>query len=120
MCLTHNEENSAVAERFIYQNFEKKIYKHMTTLLKNVYMDQLDEIVDKYNKTCHGTIKMKPADAQLDTYIGYGVEHNDKNPNFRVDDRVKISKCQNFFAKCYPPNWCEEVFAIKKVKNTLP
>ena len=29
-----------------------------------------------------------------------------------------MSKCENIFAKGYSPNWSEEVFAIKKVKNT--
>ena len=33
---------------------------------------------------------------------------------------VRISKCKNIFAKGYTPNWSEEVFVIKKVKNTVP
>ena len=31
-----------------------------------------------------------------------------------------ISKYKNIFAKGYIPNWCEEVFEITKVKNTVP
>ena len=34
----------------------------MTLTLKHVYIDKLDDIVNKYNKTYHSTIKMKPAD----------------------------------------------------------
>ena len=45
---------------------------------------------------------------------------NDKDPKFKVGDRVRISKYKNNFAKGYKPNWSEEVFVIKKVKNTIP
>ena len=45
---------------------------------------------------------------------------NDKNPKFKVGDHVRISKYKNIFAKGYSPNWSEEVFVIKKVKNTVP
>ena len=41
-------------------------------------------------------------------------------PEFKVGDHVRISKYKNIFAKGYMPNWSEEVFVIKKVKNTVP
>ena len=61
MYSTYNEGNSVVAERFI-RTLKNKIYKHMTTISKNVYFDVLDDIVNKYSNTYHKTIKMKPAD----------------------------------------------------------
>ena len=45
---------------------------------------------------------------------------NDKDPKFKVGGHVRISKFKNIFAKGYTPNWSEEVFVIKKVKNTVP
>ena len=54
----------------------------MTAVSKNVYIDQLDEILDKYNKKYHRAIKMKTADTKLDLYIDYGVEPNDKDHKF--------------------------------------
>ena len=45
---------------------------------------------------------------------------NDKDPQFKVGDQVKISQCKNIFAKGYTPNCSEEFFVIKKVKNTVP
>ena len=39
---------------------------------------------------------------------------------FKVGDNVRISKCENTFAKGYVPNWSKEVFVIKKVLNTVP
>ena len=45
---------------------------------------------------------------------------NDNDPKFKVGDHVRISKYKNNFAKDYTPNWSEEVFMIKEVKNTVP
>ena len=64
MYSTYNEGKSVVTERFI-RTLENKIYKHMTAVSKNIYLDVLKDIVDKYNNTCHSTIKMKPIDVNL-------------------------------------------------------
>ena len=66
MCSSHNEGNSVVAERFI-RTLKIKIYQYMTSVSKNVYIDKLDDIVNKYNNTYHSIIKMKPADVKLST-----------------------------------------------------
>ena len=58
MYSTHNEEKVVVAEKFI-RTLKLKIYKYMTSILKNVYIDKLDDIVNKYKNTYHSTIKMK-------------------------------------------------------------
>ena len=71
----------------------------MTSILKNVCIDKLDDIVDEYNNTYQRTIKMKPADAEDNTYIGFKKEINDKDPKFKVGDHVRISKYKNMFAK---------------------
>ena len=63
---------------------------------------------------------MKPANVKDNTYINFKKEVNDKNRKFKVGDHVRISKYKNIFAKGYTPNWSEEVFVIKKVKNTVP
>ena len=91
----------------------------MTSISKNVYIDKLDERVNEYNNTYHTTIKMKPTDVKDNTYINTDKDANDKDPKFKVGDRVRISKYKNIFAKGYTPSWSEEVFVIKKVKNTV-
>ena len=63
---------------------------------------------------------MKSADVKGNTYINSTKEVNDKDPKFKVGDHVRISKFKNNFAKGYTPNWSEEVFVIKEVKNTIP
>ena len=92
----------------------------MTSVSKNVYIDKLDNIVNEYNNTYHRTLKMKPVDVKDNTYIDFEKEVNDKDPKFKVGDHVRISKYKNIFAKGYTPNWSEEVFVVKKVKNTVP
>ena len=52
-------------------------------------------------------------------YIDFKKEVNDTDPKFKVGDHVRISKYKNIFAIGYTPNWYEEVFVIKKVKNTV-
>ena len=115
----NNEGKSVVAERFI-RTLKNKIYKYMTSVSKNVYIDKLDDIVNEYNNTYHRTIKMKPVDVKDNTYIDFKKEVNDKNPKFKVGDHVRISKYKNIFAKGHTPNWSEEVFVIKNVKHTVP
>ena len=119
MYSTNNEGKSVIAERFI-RPLKNKIYKYMNSISKNVYIDKLDDIVKKYNNTYHKSIKMKPVDIKDNTYIGFKKEVNDKNPKFKVGDRVRISKYKNIFAKGYMPNSSEEIFIIKKIKNTVP
>ena len=119
MYSTHNEVKSVVAERFI-RTLKSKIYKYMTSISKNVYIDKLDDIVNGYNNTYHTTIKTKPIDVKDNTYINTSKKINNKDPKFIVGDHVRISKYKNIFAKEYMPNWGEEVFVIKKFKNTVP
>ena len=115
----HNEGKSFVAETFI-RTLKNKIYKFMTAVSKNVYIDKLDNIVNEYNNTYHRTIKMKPVDVKDNTYIDFEKEVNDKDPKFKICDHVRFSKHKNILAKRYMPNWSKEVFDISKIKNTVP
>ena len=54
----HNKGKSVVAGIFI-RTLKNKIYKYMTSISKNVCIDKLDDIVNKYNNTYHRAIKMK-------------------------------------------------------------
>ena len=116
MYSTHNKRKSVVAERLI-RTLKNKVYKYMTSVSENVYIDKLDDIVNEYNNTYH---RMKPIDVKDNTYINIGKDVNDENPKFKVGDHVRILKYKNIFAKGYTPNWSEEIFMIKKIKNTIP
>ena len=61
---------------------------------------------------------MKPANVKSSIYIDFNKENNKEDSKLNVSDLVRISKYKKIFAKDYVPNWSEEVFVIKKVKNT--
>ena len=63
---------------------------------------------------------MKPVDVKDNTYIDFKKEDKEKNLKFEVGDHVRISKYKNIFTKGFMPNWSEEIFVIKKIKNTVP
>ena len=88
---THNEGKSVFAERFIW-TLKNKIYKYMTSVSKNVYIDKLDDIVNKCNNIYHSTIKMKPINVKSNTYIDSSKEINGRNPKLKIGDIVRILK----------------------------
>ena len=118
MYSTYNEGKSVVAERIV-RTLKNKIYKYMTSVSQNVYIDKLDDILNKYNNT-YRTIKVKPIDVKDNTYVNIDQEVNDKDPKFKVGDHVRISKYKNTFTKSYNQNLSEEIFVIKGIKNTIP
>ena len=103
----HNEGKSVVAERFI-RTLKNKIYKYMTEISKNVYVDKLDDRVNEYNNAYHRKTKMKPVDVKNNTYFDFEKEANNKDPKFKIGDQVRIK------------NWAEDIFVINKIKNTVP
>ena len=118
MYSTNNEGKSVIAERFI-RTLKNKTYKYMTSVSKNVYINKLDDVVKEYKNTYHTSIKMKSTDVKDNTYIDFEKKVNN-DPKFNVGDHVRISKYKNIFTKGYMPNWSEEIFIIKKIKNTVP
>ena len=116
---TYLHNNDIDAERFI-RNLKNKMYKYMNSVSKNVYIDKWDDIVHKYNNTYHSTITMKPVGVESNTYVDSSKEIIDKDPKFKIGKIVGTLKNKNIFAKAYIPNWSEEDFVIKKVKNTVP
>ena len=90
MYSTHNEEKSVIVERLI-RTLRNRICKCMTSISKKVYIDKLDDIVNKYNNTYHSTIETKPV--------------NGKNPKLKIGDIFRISKYKNILAKGCTPNY---------------
>ena len=82
----------------------------MKAIGKNVYYDVLDDAVNKYNNTKHSTIKVKPIDVGDNNKRVYIDEHNEK---------VRISRYKNIFAKGYAPNWSSEIFIVDKINDAV-
>ena len=76
----------------------------MTAVSKIVYINKIDDIVGEYNNTYDRTIKMKPIDVKDNTYVDSKKEVNDKDPKFKVGDRLRNSKYKNIFVKGCIPN----------------
>ena len=91
----------------------------MTATGKNVYYNDLDDVVNEYNNTKHSTIKMKPIDVKNNKRV-YNDEHNEKDSKFKVGDRVRISRYKNIFAKGYAPYWSSEIFIVDKINDAVP
>ena len=68
MFSTHNGRRFVIVERFI-RTLKNNIYKYITSISKDMYINKLDDIINKYNITCHRKNKMKPVDVRPSTYI---------------------------------------------------
>ena len=86
------KEKSVVTEGYVLKN---KIYKYMTAIWKkekNVHIDKLNGRFDKCNSAYHITTKRKPIGVKWITNIDFDVERNVKDPKFKFDDHVRVSK----------------------------
>ena len=124
MYSAYNEAKSVVAERFI-RTLKNRIFNQKNVqkclISKNVHFDLLDDIVNKYNNTVHRIINMDDYYAEYNGIAfnedpSMELHSNKKNPEFKVGDKVRISKYENIFAKDYTPNWPEEVLLLIKLK----
>ena len=102
---------------------EPKRTKIINTCLqyqKNVYIDTLDNMVNKYNNTYHRTIKMKLVDVKPSIYIDFSKENNKERLKFKVGYHKRISRYKKILTKDYVPDWSEGLFVTTKDKNTVP
>ena len=95
---TYNEGKSVVAERFI-RTLKNKILKHMAAVSKNAGIDVLNGIVNKYNNTVHRTTKIKPIDATSDSNDKNNEDSDEKDPKFKVGDRVEHQNTKQILLK---------------------
>ena len=90
--------------------------KTTTTIYTGIGTTSEDQqLANELHKTVIKKSKKRKIYSSLqDTYIDYGIEHNDKDPKSKFGNLVRISKYKIFFVKCYIPNLSEEVLVIKK------
>ena len=48
-----------------------------------MYIDKLDNIVNKFSNTYESTIKMKHVDVELSAYLDFIKENNEEDPKFQ-------------------------------------
>ena len=88
MFSTHIKQKFVIVERFI-RTLKNKIYKCMTSIPENVYIDKSDDIVNKCNNIYHSIIKSKPADVKSWTYIDFNQENKKEDPKLKAGEQVK-------------------------------
>ena len=74
----------------------------MTSVSKNMYIDKLSDLVNKYSNTYHNTIKRKLVDVKSSPYIDFNKENNNEDSKFEVSDHIRISKYENIFEVTQP------------------
>ena len=91
----------------------------MTAKDSKCYLPYLNKLVDKYNNTYHNSINKKPINADYSP-LTEKIETNQKSPQFKVNDRFRITRYKNIFSKGYITNWPREIFVIDSVLETSP
>ena len=79
----HNEGKPIVAETFT-KTFKNKIYKCMTSLLKTVYIDKLDDIINEYNSTYHTATEINPNGVKSTQFFSKGTKFLWAQPQKRL------------------------------------
>ena len=92
----------------------------MTSILKNVCIDKLDDIVNKYKNTCHSSIKMKLADLQSSTYIEFYEKTIRKVLDLKLAIMLEYQNIKGFLQKVMLQIGLKKLFVIKKIKSTVP
>lgn len=121
-------KKASIVERLI-KTVKNKLYK--TFSLNGNYKwlgSVLETTITAYNYTKHRTINFKPNDVNKfnEPLIKDNIKKTHKHelyqckPKLKVGDNVRVSKYKHVFEKGYTPNWSTELFAIKKINNTVP
>ena len=123
---TENEEKSSVAERW-NRTMKRIMWKFFTANNTNKYIDELQNMVDKYNTTYYRSIKLSPSDARNPSnykHVFTALYGKIRPPPplaiFRVVEKVRIVRRKDTLEKDFTPNWTEEVFAVSEVKHANP
>ena len=121
---THNEETkTSIVERF-NTTLKTRMWRYFTKSQSVRYLDVLQDFVRSYNKAYHRSIGMAllevNATNQESVWQGLYGHEGGGTPNFRIGDRVRISKAKRHFEKGYMANWTEELFTIVDAHRSDP
>ena len=121
---SYSEHKASIVER-VQRTLRGRLGKLFTERKNNVWINEINNIVEAYNNSYHRSIKMKPADVtEQDTAkirrLLFPYENYTKSPSFKVGDKVRITVKRKQFQKEYEKGWTDEKFLIKAVKDTVP
>ncbi|XP_011859096.1 PREDICTED: uncharacterized protein LOC105556609 [Vollenhovia emeryi] len=120
--------NADVQEASVVERFNrtlKNMWKMFTLNGSYVWINELSNLLSRYNRRIHRTIRMRPVDvtpeaAERLLSTVYSRTKIAAPGRFKIDDAVRVSKVKTIFEKEYTPNWTTEIFRIAKVQQTNP
>ena len=123
---THDEGKSVVAERFIKIS-KNEIHKYMTSISKNMYIDKLNDIVNKYNNIYHTTIKKNPSVLNQAYILTLNKENNKEGSKLKIGVLLEYQNIETSLQKALFQIglkkflWLKKsmLFLMLKVKKTL-
>ena len=125
---TYGEMKSSLSERAI-RTLKLWLYKIFTGTNKTKWLPYLKEVENKYNEKKQRKLTMSPVEARKPinnnkVFLRNLKRKQIKNPRqlyqYRIGDRVRISKAKGVFSKSYRPQWSDELFEISKVIDSIP
>ena len=127
MYSTFNEGKAVVIERF-NRTLKNKMFEYFTANGTYRYIDILSSLIDEYNNNKHSSTKLSPNELyKLSEGKAKKIKKNNKKSHllplsydFKIGDKVRISKFKRKFEKGYTPNWTEEIFIIYAINMTNP
>ena len=115
------DAKASVVERF-NRTLKTRMYRYLTSANTLRYEDVLPSLVRGYNATKHGSIGLPPQDVTLKNerrvwqrLYGRRLTPLQKQPRFRVGDRVRLNKNHRTFEKGYLPGLTKEVITVDRV-----
>ena len=122
MYSTFNEGKAVVIERF-NRTLKNKMFKYFTVNGTYKYIDILSSLINEYNNKKHSSTKLSPNELYFDKKNFMKINKKNKLPisyDFKIGDKVRISKFKKKIEKGYTPNWTEEIFIIYAINMTNP
>ena len=122
MYSTFNEGKAVLTERF-NRTLKNKMFKYFTANGTYKYIDILSSLINEYNNKKHSSTKLSPNELYFNKKLSNQNNTKTKIPiyyNFKIGDKVRISKFKKKFEKGYTPNWTEEIFIIYAINMTNP
>jgi len=124
---TNNDEKCSVVERW-NRTIKTQLWRYFSANGTHKYIDILQPLMNKYNSTKHRSIGMTPSDARKPSNYQQvfknlyfkKIQSTNKQPKYKVGDKVRISVKKDIFEKGFTINWSDKIYTIIKVLETLP
>ena len=124
---THNDEKCSVVERW-NRTIKTQLWKYFSANGTYRYLDVLQLLIDKYNKTKHRSTGFPPIEARkpknrekvFKNLYSKKIQEREITPKFKLGDPVRISRKKPLFDKGYTINWTHKIYTIAEVLSTYP